>query len=263
MTVASARNRILMLDFPGRRPEAHLTELRLEDADLECEYLLTHPLPTELDTRAYAEQLCRRMDTDPRDAVAVVAYCAAAPLAAPIAARVGGPDRPPLPIVYLDPSRCLDYHLVKNYTEIARQIAGHTDLEERIPLLDVAALIPTPEEYLARIAADLTQRSRAVLAADGFTAAEADQAMGTTIDLYMQWLTYLVAVHHPDPPPPAADVLQLVSRDHPAEAAWLGIAPEQTVRFDCLRPVLAEDPGVRGALLAFLDRAATAAPTRM
>jgi hypothetical protein len=235
---------ILLLDFPGRRREAHLTDLGLDGPGVRSRSLLTPPLPTAYDAPAYAAELARR--AGPLDGVAgVVAYCAAAPLGVAFAHLTGAP------VVFLDPARCEEHHLRDAYAEMRDQIAGPGD---RGP--DPMANATTPAAMIAEAGRDLRLRGRAALVRDGFGADEADAALAHTIDVYLQWLTYLLAVHQREQPPVTGPALRILSRHHPEHTPGLGIDGARTVRIDCERPALARHDETRTAVLEFFGVAA-------
>jgi hypothetical protein len=245
---------VLVLDYPGRRPEAHISEMHLEEAGFDCRYLLTHPLPDELGTLPYAKQLWARLSQSAYRPAAVISYCATAPLAVSIAALAAADDCRALPVVFLDPSQCHVHHIADGYVSVVRQIEGRAQRSGRPPLLDVADLLRTPRRLMEQIAEDLTCRASVTLAADGFREAEVSEAMANVIDLYLEWLTYLVAVHHREQPYPAGNLLQIISHNHPQDAGWLGVSAGQTVRINCDRPSLATYQETRAVVLDFLKR---------
>ncbi|MET8022329.1 hypothetical protein, partial [Streptomyces decoyicus] len=81
---------VLVLDYPGRRVEARIEELGLEEHGYDVRYLLSQPLPRHHLAADYAEAL---LATHPvlDDVRAVLAFCMAAPLAQEVAARISCP----------------------------------------------------------------------------------------------------------------------------------------------------------------------------
>lgn len=245
----SANPRLLILDYPGRRPEAHISEMRLDRSGFECREVLTSPMPTVLTTPAYARELHTRQWSD--RPVALVAYCAAAPLAVAMAALLAGPAGP-VPIVLLDPQQTPPSEILHEYHEVVRQVEGRAPNVERPPLLDIEGLLATPETLARRIGEDLRLRARLALAAFGFDGADVGGPVEGVVGVYVEWLTFLVAAHHDEQPPPSGPILQVLSQDHPADAGWLGATDLRTVRVACDRPELAADPEARAAVLEFL-----------
>lgn len=243
---------LIGLDYPGRRPEAHISDLHL-DRDFDCRDLLTYPLPTELDTPSYAKHLVLRSGLADGKAAAVVSYCATAPLAIAAATLAAGPDGP-LPIVFLDPSQCNRRHIIGGYGSVVRQIEGQDLLPDRPQPLDVAALLANPTALVKRIDEDLRHRARLALMRDGFDEAEASGPLDHVVGTYVQWLTYLVAVHRREQPAPLRERLQVISRNHAQEAAWLNLGATRTVRINCSRTSLARQERTRDVVVDFLKR---------
>lgn len=256
----SANPVLLVLDYPGRRPEAHISEMNLERYGFDCDYGLQSPLPTALTTSAYAGELCARQRPDRPPAL--VAYCATAPLATAIAGLRAGPAGPS-PIVTLDPQPTPPSEIAKEYEDVARQIEGRTAAPGRPPLLNIEQLLATPETLVARIGEDLRLRARLALAGFGFTGADVAGPVEKVVGVYIEWLIFLISAHYDAQPAPRGPILQVISQEHPADAAWLGAADVSTVRIPCERPELAADPRARAAVLEFLREfacPATAAP---
>jgi hypothetical protein len=240
---------VLLLDFPGRRPEAHLTDLGLDVTGVQCRSLLTHPLPAVFDTRSYAAELARR--AAPLGAVdGIVAYCAAAPLAVAFGHLTGAP------VVFLDPEPCDERDLADAYAGMLRQIGG-----DRQSWPGPAGWPADPAAMIAVAVADLRRQGKEALGRDGFSAGEAESALGHTIDVYRQWLTYLIAMRHHAQPPLTGPALRILSRRHPERTPGLGIDEARTVRVDCERAQLARHDETRKAVLEFIGIAA-AVPAR-
>ena len=250
---------LLMLDFPGRRPEAHLSDLRLEEHGFECRYPLTHPLPSEIDSDAYARELYARLPKETGSVLAVLSYCATAPLAMVMATLARNEDQP-LPILFFDPSRCHECHLVNGYSAVVRQI-DRAETAGAIPLLDIAKLLPDPALLVGSVAEDLRLRARLALAGDGFAENEVSGPLDHIVQMYLDWLTYLVAVHYSGSAGTIGDVLQIFSHKHEQGVDWLGVPGAPTVRLDCDRPSLASDPAARGVVLDFLAGIAAGSTT--
>ncbi|NES30206.1 hypothetical protein GCE86_08130 [Micromonospora terminaliae] len=253
----SANPLLLVLDYPGRRPEAHISEMHLERSGFECRDVLTSPMPTALTTPAYARELYARQRPD-RPA-ALVAYCAAAPLAVAMAALLAGPAGP-VPIVLLDPQPTPPSEILHEYHEVVRQVEGRAPNVERPPLLDIEGLLATPETFMARIGEDLRLRAKLALAAFGFDGADVSGPVEGVVGVYVEWLNFLVAAHYDEQPGPSGPTLQVISKGHPADAGWLGATDLRTVRVPCDRPELAANAEARAAVLEFLHDCALSAP---
>ncbi|GAB3516346.1 hypothetical protein GCM10027575_37680 [Phytohabitans suffuscus] len=249
----SANPMLLVLDYPGRRPEAHISEMHLDRCGFECAEVLTSPMPTAFSTPEYAGQLFAQRR--PERPAALVAYCAAAPLAVAAGALLAGPADP-VPIVVLDPQQTPPSEILHEYHEVVRQVEGKAPDVERPPLLDIEGLLATPETLVRLIGADLRERARLALAAFGFGGADVSGPVEGVVGVYVEWLTFLVAAHYDAQPPPRGPVLQVISQGHPDDAGWLGAADLRTVRIPCDRPELAANAQARAAVLDFLQRVA-------
>lgn len=245
----SADPTLAVLDYPGRRPEAHISEMHLERCGFACTEVLASPMPTALTTPEYAEQLFARQR--PGRPVALLAYCAAAPLAVAMGALLAGPADP-MPIVVLDPQQTPPSEILHEYQEVVRQVEGKAPSVERPPLLDIERLLASPETLVKRIGEDLRARAKLALAAFGFDGADVSGPVEGVVGVYVEWLTFLVAAHHDEQPPPLGPVLQVISQGHPDDAGWLGAADLRTVRIPCYRPELAANAQARAAVLEFL-----------
>ena len=243
---------LLILDYPGRRPEAHISDLGLEDLGFDCRNLLTHPLPDEVSASEYARRLTDRAELPEHGVLAVLSYCSSAPLAAAIAARTVG--QRPLPIVLFDAFELHRHHIEGRYAVALRQIEGGEPAPDGPPLLDVAGRIGQPALLVEELAVDLKARAKTALTSDGFDAAEAAESLGPVIGMYVEWMTYLLAVHHRTAAMPMGEVLHVVSQDHPADLGWLGTGDVRTVRIGCGRPDLARSEETRDAVREFLEK---------
>lgn len=228
---------LLVLDFPGRRPEAHISELALDEHGFDSVHALESPLPTSPTTAEYAEELCVRRSLG-RPA-AILAYCATAPLAVAVSKLLGGPAGS-LPIVLFDPQPTPSSEIAAEYDIVTRQVEERMPPEaERPPRLAIERLLATPELAIERIGEDLRLRAVLTLAAFGFTGSAAGKAAEGVVGLYIEWLTFLVGAHHAEQPGPRGPVLQVLSRAHTDDLGWLGAADVRTVRVSCDRNDLA------------------------
>jgi hypothetical protein len=245
-----AEPKLLILDYPGRRADAHVSEMRLEEHGFDCEYGLAAPLPTALTTLGYAGQLHERLR--PGRPAAVISYCGAAPLAIAMARLLEGPDGDPVPIAFLNPSPTPPSDIVREYAAAVRQVEGRAPRVERPPLLDIEGLLSAPELLVRRIEEDLRLRARLTLEAYGLAGTDTSGQTDTVVGMYVEWLIFHVAAHHAGQQAPSGDVLQVISQEQPADASWLG-APVQTVRVPCELARLAAHEDARTAVLDFLE----------
>lgn len=249
-----AKPTLLVLDYPGRRPDAHVSDMHLERYGFDCEYALTPPLPTALTAPAYARQLSERLG--PGRPIAVVSYCGAAPLAIAMARLLAGPDGDPVPIAFLNPAQTPPNDIVREYAAAVRQVEGRAPAIKRPPLLDIERLLATPELLVRRIEADLRLRAGLTLEAYGLDGTDTSGTTDTVVGMYVEWLTFHVAAHYDEQPAPKGQLLQVISQEHPADASWLGVADVHTVRVPCELVELAVHADARAAVLDFLHRVA-------
>lgn len=243
---------VVVVDYPGRRPEAHLTELPLERAGFRVCDLLRHPLPSAAPLAAYARSLIAR-EAACADAVAVLGYCAAAPLAAEVASQLSSAGGSPLPVVFLDPSRCNAHHIVAAYASVLQQIDGSTDRVLGLTASRLHEQLGDPVALGATLAADVEDRVRSVLSAGGFDERECDAAVDATAVVYAGWLNFLLAVHNRGEAAHEGPVFNLISAAHPADAAWLGVRASDTRRLPCTRAELARRSETFDLIVEFLN----------
>jgi len=242
---------LLILDYPGRRAEAHLDELGLEDLGFECRYLLTSPMPDEVTSERYARKLAGAFEAGDGNVRAVISYCAAAPLAAELAELASGDC--PVPVVMLDPFDCVEHHIAGQYATVVRQIESGGLAEESPPLLDVAAGISQPRALAVEIARDLSVRAKRTLAGSG-DELDADELAAHVVSMYVDWLKFLLAVYHRPRDVHMGVVLHVVSRQGPPSPDWLGAGKVQTVKIGCEHAELARSQETRKVIKEFLER---------
>lgn len=250
---------VVFVDYPGRRPEAHLSELGLERAGYRICELLRHPLPPASRLAAYASALLAREPVC-AEATAVVAYCAAAPLAARVASQLWEATGAALPVIFLDPSQCDVQHILNAYATVVQQIEMGLDAAERRPPLEVRDGLHDPVNLGKALSADIHDRVCGALAASGFSEQECQAAKGQGAALYVDWLHYLLAVHHRGEASQVGPVLNLISAAHSDDAAWLGVNAGETLRVECTRANLARRAETFDRVVEFLAVTTTSVP---
>ncbi|PRY19899.1 hypothetical protein [Pseudosporangium ferrugineum] len=235
---------LLILDYPGRRAKARLSDMGLEGHGFTCHYVLAGALPAAADTATYTA----RLDL-PGDAEAVVALCATASLGTAIAAQLGAPG-PPLPLVLVDPQASGAREIAAAYAEVLEQVTEGDPTLGANPI-DVMALLGRGDVLLSAIEEDLSARARAVFLADGYDMAEAEEPIAEMLSMYQRWLTCLVAAHHHEPVA-HGDVLQILSPRWPDDLSWLGVTAETTMRVDATPDQIARHPAAAAAAVDFL-----------
>lgn len=255
--VAELQPLAILADYPGRRPEAHLSELELERAGYRDLELLRHPLPAASGLDRYAAAL---LAGEPAcaEATAVVAYCASAPLAAHVASQLSDAGAEPLPVVFLDPSRCDLWHIERNYALVLEQVEAGIDPAWRRPPLEVRDRLDDPVGLGEALTADVLDRVRNALAANGFSEEECEAAKGAAAAVYVDWLNYLLAVHNRGDARAPGAVLNVLSAAHPADSAWPGKGAGTSVRVECSRAELAQREETFELIADFLAETAAA-----
>lgn len=242
---------LLILDYPGRRPEAHLDELGLEDLGFECRYLLTSPMPDEVTCERYARALADGFGAGDGTVRGVISYCAAAPLATELAA-LASRDRP-VPVVLLDPFDCDEHHIAGQYALVARQIDSGGPRGDGPPLLDVAAGIGEPRELATRITRDLSDRAKRSLEGGGDDL-DAEEMAALVVRMYVDWLKFLLAVYHRPRDARQAVVLHVASSQGTPGPQWPGAVEAETATIGCEHADLARSQETRKVIIEFIER---------
>ncbi|MGA5319277.1 hypothetical protein ACPCIU_02470 [Streptomyces seoulensis] len=222
---------LLVLDYPGERPEARVCELGLPGT----RDLLAVPPPPVTPDR-YLSAL-----PAPGPAGAVLAYCAAAPLAAALAARVGreGREGRSVPLVLFDAEPVTAATVLTAYRDTVAQLGlvpGPAELRE------LAACVADPGAFLTTARARLIGHVGTALGADGADAADVADLAGPMTDAALRWLAHLLAAHHTPPPSPAGPTLRILSAHTPGDG----------VRIPSDRAELLRDPRTYRAVASFL-----------
>ncbi|MET7610737.1 hypothetical protein ABZX97_06465 [Streptomyces seoulensis] len=219
---------LLVLDYPGERPEARVCELGLPGT----RDLLAVPPPPVTPDR-YLSAL-----SAPTPAGAVLAYCAAAPLAAALAARVGREGRG-VPLVLFDAEPVTAATVLTAYRDTLAQLGlvpGPAELRE------LATRVADPGAFLTTARARLTGHVGTALGADGADAADVADLAEPMTDAALRWLAHLLAAHHTPPPRPAGPTLRVLSAHTPGDG----------VRIPSDRADLLRDPRTYRAVASFL-----------
>ena len=216
-----------VLDYPGRRPEAPVTALGLDD----MVPLLTEPLPVEVTGPAYAARLGAVRGP-------VLAYCAASALAVHLAGDV--------PLVFFDPMPTTDDDVARAYAAAVAQVPGGSDA----PRVD----LPSDPELLVKVVReDLAGRAETALRAQGLGDDVIADPVAHFARQHAAYLAYLLAARGALPSRPVGPMLQVLSRDHPSHEDWLPDGELTTVRVDSDRAGLTAHELTRTAVVSFLS----------
>ncbi|WP_330235395.1 hypothetical protein [Streptomyces sp. NBC_00566] len=242
---------LLAVDFPGRRDEARIADLRLEEAGWKVEYALTAPYSRVPDAGAQAAELAaRRTGPAPR---AVLAYCMAAPLAHELAALLSPPGAP-VPLVLFDgePGR------PEAVRDAARTVAGQLTggaaqaLDDDADLLSDAALTGRPEEVMAAVEDRMNRLAAEVFRGDGFDETEAWAAATQVSGFYLDWIAHLTASLHTARPAWGGRVEHVRTPGHQGPRRWPGAGTTENHLVDSGRNDLLRDPRTRELALTLL-----------
>ncbi|WP_190232995.1 hypothetical protein [Streptomyces avicenniae] len=243
--------RVVSLDFPGRRAEARIADLRMSDFGIEVVPLMGDSLPTRLSAREYAAELLSLSPLSDHGVRAIFAYCAAAPIAQEVAQLMLERGDGPLPVVFFDADPCEPETLWQAYVACIAQV------EEQVSSAPLSAsllseLLDDPRALVGALERDLADRVTRSLTAEGFTEEELTHYRGQIMRSVLDYLVYLVAAHHSASPSWGGRLLHVVSEDHPYCGPWEGAPQTRLVRVKCDRAGLLRHPDAVEAALAFV-----------
>ncbi|MFF5933296.1 hypothetical protein [Streptomyces sp. NPDC012508] len=219
---------ILVLDFPGHRPEARLSELRLEEAGYDVRELLVRPLPRDLTAEAYAIQALTTSGTAPEGVHAVLGYCMGASLAQRVASVTSAGH-----LLLFDAERATEETITGELRNVLRSFDPEAELP---PSLSGAELAGAPESFMERIDAHLFSVISAALREgdDGpYTDKDEDltvaQVARGLMGTYLDWLAHLVAASDTSTEAPARGsggllhAVHVTSSGHPLPEDWAAV----------------------------------------
>ncbi|WP_330240519.1 hypothetical protein [Streptomyces sp. NBC_00525] len=247
---------LVALDFPGRRAEAALSDLRLEDRGWDVLYPLSEPFSRALDPSHYVTHLAERCEG--RQVRAVLAYCAAAPLACALAVRLGGADSP-LPTVLFDGDPGSGAEIRSTARVIVRQLTGRPaedfDGELGAALTD-EGLRDRPERAMELLTERVIRLGADVFEEDGLDEDEAVAVATRMSGFYLDWIAYLVAGFRVLPlAPGAGSVTHVRSSDQSVSDDWIDARSLDVRAVDCGRVELLADPRTRALVTDLLGPA--------
>ena len=253
--------RLLVLDYPGRRVESRIGDLDLPAAGWRVEDLLAGPLTRQLHARDFAARLDERRGPFGADVTAILAYCSAAPIAQELAMLMGARRRAAVPLLLFDGEPSPPENLTRDFGYAAADLCGVSTVDAvpgGVATLTSAALSAQPARCVELMRARLVELATAAFHADGADVAEAAEAGAASAELYLDWLVYLVAAHNTSWPDWGGEVCHIASREHPHTPAWPGSATTTLHRVDSSRNDLFLHRRTRQLALTFLRDAAGA-----
>lgn len=242
---------LLIVDYPGRRPEGRIGDLSLESHGFQLQEVLTHPLPEATIGHAYAKQLAASLTPLRERLAGVLAYCAGAPIAQEFAQLLVEAGHQPPPLVLFDAAPCTPQDIREYYTESLRRV-GSSLREEEIPC-ELPGRIEDPAGVRDAFRHDLSRRATDVLASEGFRKSEVAAQVDEVVNVYVDYLGYLLAAHHATSPMWGGDVMHVVSSGHGFRSAWPGARSTWTVPVATDRASLMFSEEVRNAAVSFLE----------
>lgn len=245
----SGHRDIVVLDYPGRRPEAAIASLDLESAGFTPRYVLARQLPNEPTAASYTASLYAHASSGFKVG-AIAAYCAASALAGEYAGLVAAASGERPPVICFDAEPCTVGDLVQCYAAALRQIPEGA---HKVPPVDVASLVHQPHRLVKKVRADLTGRMFHALASDGLQGPDAESVVTRGVDIQVSWLTHLLACFDARVPDHRGAVLNVLSREQADHGRWLAGEASRTVRIDCPRNDLLRHPDTRSVVLSFLQ----------
>jgi hypothetical protein len=256
---------VLVLDYPGHRPEARLSELRLQEAGYDVRELLVRPLPRDLTAEAYATRALeqRNQSQEAKEAVeapesvhAVLAYCMAAPLAQRVAAITSASH-----LLLFDAERPTPETIRNELQTVLRSFDPAAELPASF---DDAELVRSPDTAMERIDAHLFSVIRAALAEDaGDTQGDTEDDPTVTqvarglMGTYLDWLAHLVAASDAGTaapgPPPITRAAHVTSAGHALPPDWPAMSDLPLHVVETGRKDLARAEATRAMTLRLLD----------
>lgn len=209
---------LLVVDYPGRRVEARVHDLRLEQAGWRLVHLIEPPVRHHYTAASYAGELLARIP--PGAGIrAVLAYCTGAAIAQHVAVHVG--DH--VPLVLFDGTPVTARLIVRDFLASTAQIGGQRSATppRDAPLTD-AELTTRPAEAFAWMRDTLTRLAADALREDGVDEDGLPAATAGICAVYLDWLAFLIAGRNACWPSWGGDVMHIVSRRHAFTGQWQG-----------------------------------------
>ncbi|MEV7124413.1 hypothetical protein [Streptomyces sp. NPDC093260] len=235
---------VLVFDYPGRRPEARVSDLRLTDAGYDVRQLMAPPLPRATSATAYARQALDTVAGSVGEVHAVLGYCMAAPLAQEAAVLTGCAR-----VLLFDGEPSTPHAVEAEYRKLLVSVGAPATL----PSWWDTELLRTPSKrFLGHAEHQLTQAVRRSLAEQGEDGDDGDEALAPLVGGFLDWLAYLVAAYRTDHPAWDGSVVNFLSRKQPEIPAWPGARGTRSVRVDTARADLLTDATTRRHVLETL-----------
>ncbi|MFF3616778.1 hypothetical protein [Streptomyces sp. NPDC002580] len=237
---------LLVFDYPGRRPEARVSDLRLENDGYDVRQLMCPPLPREASAAAYAEHALATAGVPAVAVHAVLAYCMAAPLAQEAAAITGCPR-----LLLFDGEPSTPKAVETEYRGLLTSVGAPSALP---PWWSGELIEERSDAFLTYSERHLTESvRRSLVDQEDPDSAGDDEAFAPLVGSFLDWLAYLVAAHRTDHPAWGGTVVNVLSRQQPEVLAWPGARTTRSVRVDTAREDLLTGTITRRLVLEALD----------
>ncbi|MFF2385734.1 hypothetical protein [Streptomyces sp. NPDC058108] len=239
---------LLVFDYPGRRPEARVSDLRLVDAGYDVHQLMAPPLPRAASAANYAQQALDTVAGSFGEVHAVLGYCMAAPLAQEAAVRAGCPR-----VLLFDGEPSTPHAVEVEYRKLLTSVGAPATLPS---WWDTALLREHSERFLGLAEQHLTETIRRSLEEgaepDEYDDEDGDDALAPLVGGFLDWLAYLVAAYRTEHPAWDGSVINFLSRQQPEIVAWPGARSTRSVRVDTARDDLLSDAATRRQVMETL-----------
>lgn len=209
---------LLVLDYPGRRAEARIRDLRLDQAGWQLVHLIEPPVRHRYTAAAYAGQLAARIPAAAGGIHAVLGYCTGAAIAQHVAALVGNR----VPLVLFDGTPVTTEFVVREFKTSVAQVGGQVAAEAADAAPDGDMLTRRPAEAFTWMRDTLTRLAAGTLREDGVEEEELTTTTWRICSVYLDWITFLMASRSTDWPEWGGDVVHVASRRHAFTGQWRG-----------------------------------------
>nr|AJV88385.1 MfnM [Streptomyces drozdowiczii] len=228
-----------------------MSDLGLDQHGYELLDLLRTPLPDEVTGREYTKVLADRHALEDREVTAVLAYCAAAPLAQELARHLVEASHPPPPLIFFNATPSAADSVRDDYTTILEQLGDSLPVTP-VTGLDLPKLLPSPHDLVHAMRGELDAVVRQSLVDDAYDEEEITEAAAQIVSVYLDLLRFQISACHSTAPAWGGDVVNIVSAGHAFQSDWAGARTTRLVRVECTPAELLSRPETRDGVLAHL-----------
>jgi hypothetical protein len=243
---------VLVCDYVGRRSEAPISSLDLSAHGYVVRDLITAPYSTSVTATGYAGDLLGHGGPATGDVLAVLAYCASAPIAQEVVRSLAATTGRRIPLVIFDGEQSTAESIRQQFALAVANLGDVLELPTHehppAPVWDEQMLREQPAEVLRRLHDGLLAlgaRAVEIGAGDPEVAQEDAEAIAA---YYLNWFAHLLASHNAVWPAWDGPTVPIVSRDHPVPAG-----AGEPIRIDVDRDNLLRHPETAEAVLGILQ----------